>query len=58
MTVCCLCVYMCTMCVSDALGSQKRESDLDSALESQMVESHHMYAGNQTQVLSKINKWY
>ena len=46
----CVHICLCTSCVFGACGGQKRALDA-LELELQMVVSHHMGAGNQTQVL-------
>lgn len=45
-------MYICAMCVSGALGSQERKTDL-LELELQMFVSPHVDAGNETWVLWK-----
>lgn len=46
------CMYICATCVSGARVSQKKASD-HLELELQVVEKHHIGAGNQARVLQE-----
>ena len=48
-------VCMCTICISDASGGQRKAADL-LKLELRMIVSHHVGSGNQTWVICVSNE--